>query len=209
MSAFVTFEGIEGSGKSSHLRRLAEHLRAQGRSVVETREPGGTPAGEAIRGLLLGREATPLVPLAELLLYLADRSQHLAAVVRPALAAGRIVLSDRFSDSTLAYQGFGRGLQIDLVRALDAHARDGLAPSLTFLLDCPVAVGLARAHGRGVAPDRFERETIAFHERVRAGFRTLAAAEPGRFCILDASASFDAVHARVVAEVARRLGAAA
>ena len=164
MSAFVTFEGIEGSGKSSHLRRLAAHLRAAGRSVVETREPGGTPAGEAIRRLLLGREATPLVPLAELLLYLADRSQHLAAVVRPALTKGHIVLSDRFSDSTLAYQGFGRGLPLELVRALGelfAHRR--LAERLAVDLHVGPRVGHHREHaapGR-LAPAPPSREASA------------------------------------------------
>ncbi len=208
MSLFVTFEGIEGSGKTSQLRFLAAHLRAAGRAVVETREPGGTAAGAAIRRLLLGAEAVPLTPLAELLLYCADRTQHVSEVVRPALAAGRVVLSDRFSDSTVAYQGYGRGLDLETLRALDAHARNGLAPGLTFLLDCPVEVGLARARGRAGVEDRFERESIAFHERVRQGFHALAAAEPGRFCILDAAAPLAQVRARMVAEAERRLGSA-
>jgi dTMP kinase len=205
VSLFVTFEGIEGSGKSTHLRRLAAHLRAQGHTVVETREPGGTPAGAAVRRLLLGAEAVPLTPLAELLLYCADRTQHVHEAIRPALAAGHVVLCDRFSDSTIAYQGYGRGLALTTVRALDAHARDDLWPSLTFLLDCPADEGLARARGRRGVADRFERETTEFHERVRAGFRTLAAAEPGRFCVLDSSAPLAEVEARVIAEAERRL----
>jgi dTMP kinase len=208
VSSFITFEGIEGSGKSTHLRQLAEALRRRGADVIGTREPGGTRAGAAIRQLLLGPEAPPLAPLAELFLYCADRTQHLDEVVRPALAAGRIVLCDRFSDSTIAYQGYGRGLPLDGVRALDASARRGLVPALTVLLDCPVADGLARARGRSTPGDRFEREAAAFHERVRAGFLELAAGEPARFLVVDATAPIADVQARVAAEVARRLGLA-
>ena len=209
MSLFVTFEGIEGSGKSTQCRRLAAHLRATGHAVIETREPGGSAAGASIRQVLLGSDAVPLTPLAELFLYCADRQQHVHEVIRPALAAGRVVLCDRFSDSTLAYQGFGRGLDLDVVRALDAHARGGLAPGLTFLLDCPPREGLARTRARQAAADRFEREDEVFHARVHAGFRTLAAAEPARFCVLDASAAEDQVAARVAAEALSRLGARA
>jgi dTMP kinase len=213
VSLFVTFEGIEGSGKSTHLRHLAAHLRAAGRDVVETREPGGTRAGEAIRRLLLGRDAVPLTAETELLLYCADRAQHIAELIRPALAAGRVVLCDRFSDSTIAYQGNGRGLDLETVRALDAHARRGLRPGLTFLLDCPAEEGLARVRRRSGAEagpgDRFEREAMPFHERVRAGFLALAAAEPDRFCVLDAARSVEQVRARVIAEAGRRLGVAA
>jgi dTMP kinase len=207
VSLFVSFEGIEGSGKTSQLRHLAAHLRQAGHAVVETREPGGTAAGAAIRRLLLGPEAVPLTPFAELLLYCADRTQHVSEVIRPALAAGRVVLCDRFSDSTIAYQGYGRGLDLDALRALDARARDGVAPGLTVLLDCPVEVGLARARGRAGAPDRFERETVAFHERVRRGFLTLAAAEPARFCVLDSTEPVDRVRTLMIEAVERRLGA--
>ena len=206
MSAFVTFEGIEGSGKSTHLRHLGTHLRGLGRGVLETREPGGTPAGAALRRLLLDGDALPLTPLAELFLYCADRTQHVDEVIRPALAAGQVVLCDRFSDSTIAYQGHGRGLDLEALRALDARARGGLRPSLTFLLDCPVDEGLRRARGRAGPGDRFERETMAFHERVRAGFLALAAAEPDRFCVLDATEPVDGVRARVAAAAERLLG---
>jgi dTMP kinase len=206
VSRFITFEGIEGSGKSTQLRALAAHLRSAGHDVVATREPGGTAAGCAIRRLLLGPDAVPLAPLAELLLYLADRAQHVDEVIRPALAAGGIVLSDRFSDSTLAYQGYARGLDLPMLRALDERARGGLAPALTVLLDCPVEAGLARARGRSGIADRFERETAAFHERVRAGFQALAAEEPQRFVVIDAAAPVADVEARVVEAVARRLG---
>jgi dTMP kinase len=205
VSAFVTFEGIEGSGKSTHLRHLAVHLRDTGRTVVETREPGGTPAGAAVRRLLLA-DAAPLTPLTELFLYCADRTQHVDEVIRPGLTAGHVVLCDRFSDSTIAYQGYGRRLDLETVRVLDARARDGVWPSVTFLLDCPVEEGLARARGRVGAGDRFERETVAFHERVRAGFLALAAAEPARFCVLDAAAPIEHVRARVIAAADRLLG---
>jgi dTMP kinase len=209
VSLFITFEGIEGSGKSAHARALAAALRGLGHDVVETREPGGTPAGTAIRSLLLGAEATPLIPLAELFLYCADRTQHVAQVIRPALAAGRIVVCDRFSDSTIAYQGYGRGLDLEIVRALDARARDGLAPSLTLLLDCPVEVGLARARARAGSDDRFERETVAFHERIRAGFRALAASAPERIAIVDSTADSTTVSERVLTATLARLGSPA
>lgn len=205
MSIFVTFEGIEGSGKSTQLGHLAAHLRATGHDVVETREPGGTPAGLALRRLLLGPEAVPLEPLAELHLYCADRAQHVAAVIRPALAAGRIVLCDRFSDSTIAYQGYGRGLDLDTVVDLDAHARDGLSPALTFLLDLPVDEGLARARARRAGGDRFEDAPVAFHQRIREGFRVLAAAEPERFHVVDATAPVEHVREQIAAEMERRL----
>ena len=166
----------------------------------------------------------PWSPLSELLLYCADRTEHVSIVIRPALAAGQVVLSDRFSESTIAYQSYGRGLDLTVVRTLDAHARAGLVPHLTFLLDCPASEGLRRIAGRhassepggaapkGAAPlplDRFERETLAFHERVRDGFRTLAAAEPTRFCVIDASAPVETIRARIAAEADRRLAKAA
>lgn len=209
MSRLITFEGIEGSGKSTHVRHVAAHLRATGHAVVETREPGGTPAGDAIRRLVLGPERVPLAPLTELFLYCADRTQHVAEVIRPALDARRIVLCDRFSDSTIAYQGYGRGLDLDAVRALDAHARAGVVPWLTVLLDCPVEEGLRRARGRAGPGDRFEGEVRAFHERVRAGFLALAAAEPARFCVIDSAPPPADVEARVVAAVVARLRDAA
>lgn len=205
MSIFVTFEGIEGSGKSTQLGHLAAHLRATGHDVVETREPGGTPAGLALRRLLLGPEAIPLEPLAELHIYCADRAQHVATVIRPALAASRIVLCDRFSDSTIAYQGYGRGLHLDTVVDLDAHARDGLSPALTFLLDLPVDEGLARARARRGGGDRFEDAPVAFHQRIREGFRVLAAAEPERFHVVDATAPVERVREQITAEMERRL----
>ncbi len=202
---FVTFEGIEGSGKSTHLRLLAGALRDLGNDVVETREPGGTALGQALRALLLTPAAAAPEPLAELLLYCADRAQHAAEIIRPALDAGRIVLCDRFSDSTIAYQGYGRGLDLELVRALDARARAGLEPDLTFLLDCPPAAGLARVHKRSGAADRFEREALAFHEAVRRGFHALAAAAPGRYRVIDTTAPAAEVGERVRVEMLHAL----
>lgn len=208
MSLFITFEGGEGSGKSSHAGALAAALRTHGRRVVETREPGGTAAGTAIRSLLLGAD-DPLTPLAEMFLYCADRAQHVAELIRPALAEGQVVVCDRFSDSTVAYQGYGRGLDLAMVRALDAQARAGLTPALTFLLDCPVDVGLARAKARTTARDRFERETLAFHERVHAGFAALARETPERFVVVDSTAEPTVVTERIVAVTLARLEAAA
>ena len=206
MSLFITFEGIEGCGKSSHLRALATRLRGLGYDVVETREPGGSRAGTTLRALLLGPEAVPLEALAELFLYCADRAQHVAEVIRPALARGRVVLCDRFSDSTLAYQGYGRGLDLETIRTLDALARDGIRPHLTFLLDVPVTEGLRRAHARG-SSDRFEQAPLAFHERVRAGFRALAAAEADRFHVLESTRPFHEVEGAISAVALQRLEA--
>jgi dTMP kinase len=209
VSLFITFEGGEGSGKSSHAVALAAALRTRGRQVVETREPGGTAAGAAIRSLLLGSEATPLTGLAELFLYCADRAQHVAELIRPALDEGQIVVCDRFSDSTIAYQGYGRGLDLDVVRSLDAQARAGLTPSLTFLLDCPVEVGLGRAKARAAARDRFERETLAFHERVRAGFAALAREAPERIVVVDSTGPVATVTERIATTTLARLDGAA
>jgi dTMP kinase len=208
---FVTFEGIEGCGKSTQLALLAAALQERGSQVTVTREPGGTSAGDAIRRLLLDASGPDLDPLAELFLYLADRTQHVRETVKPALAMGRIVLCDRFSDSTIAYQGYGRGGDVARIRHLDEIARDGCRPDLTFLLDCPVAVGLERARIRATTPaggDRFELEPEVFHERVRAGFLKLAAAEPDRIRIIDSRLSLRENGARILDETLRRLAAA-
>ena len=191
MPKLITFEGIEGSGKSTHARLLGEHLRARGWDPLVTREPGGTELGAPIRRLLLDVGSAPVAPMTELLLYCADRAQHVEQVIRPAIAAGRPVVCDRFSDSTLAYQGYGRGLDLAVVRALDGHARGGLTPALTFVFDCPANEGLERAHRRSPGTDRMEAAPLAFHERVRQGFLALAAESPARYCIIDSTRSID------------------
>lgn len=180
---FVTFEGGEGSGKTTQCELLALRLKAAGWQVLQLREPGGTPLGEAIRPLLLHRER-PISAEAELLLFLAARAALVRDVIAPALQQGAAVLCDRFADSTLAYQGYGRGLGLDLVRRLNEFATGGLVPDLTVLLDLPVAEGRRRTRGDD---DAFQREEDAFHERVRQGYLALAKAEPSRWLVLDAT----------------------
>jgi dTMP kinase len=188
---FITFEGGEGSGKTTQLKALLTHLRSLDRDVLETRDPGGTAIGNQVRGLLLDGENARMAALAELFLYEASRVQLVQEVIRPALAADRIVLCDRFTDSTVAYQGYGRGLDRDLIGRLNHLAANGLRPDLTLLLDLDPAVGLARVSKRltdsHLRRDRLEDERLEFHQRVQAGYRALAAEEPGRLMVLDAS----------------------
>ena len=189
---FITFEGIEGSGKSTQISLLHEHLAAQGKQAVLTREPGGTAIGDRIRRILLDPEHRALDPAAELLLYAASRAQHLATVIRPALADGKIVLCDRFSDATLAYQGYGRGLSIPMIEELDRMVTGALRPDLTLLFDIDARTGLARARGRNAdrglhREARFENEDIAFHTRVRDGYYYLAHRDPDRIRLVNAS----------------------
>jgi dTMP kinase len=183
---FITFEGPEGSGKSTQAAILVERLRAAGREVVAVREPGGTPAGEQIRAILLGEGgAVSIDPRSDALLFNASRAQLVADVIRPALARGAVVIADRFADSTLAYQGYGSGLPLEELRALISFATAGLTPDLTLLFDLPVEEGLARKSGSGRT--RFEEGfDVAFHTRVADGFRALAAASPERWHTFDA-----------------------
>jgi dTMP kinase len=197
---FIAFEGTEGVGKSTHLERAAEQLRAEGHRVLATAQPGGTALGRSLRAILLGRNEYVPNPLAELFLYLADRAQHVSEVIRPALAAGEIVLVDRYSASTIAYQGYARGLDLDRVTRADQWARGGLDPDLTVWLDCPVRIGLERAG----QPDRFHAEAEAFHERVRSGFAALAAASPGWHRI-DATRPVAEVYDEVMAALRSRV----
>jgi dTMP kinase len=194
---FLTFEGPEGSGKSTQLRYLAERLRSIGREVVETREPGGTDIGTLIRRILLDPENRELSATAELLLMFASRAQNVDQCILPALASGCIVLSDRFTDSTLAYQGAGRGLESEVIRKLDRIACRGLAPDLTLLIDIDTDIGLARASARNCATGnvetRLDQEAVAFHRRVRHGFQELATNDPQRVRLIDGNRSQDAV----------------
>jgi len=194
---FITLEGGEGAGKSTVLNALRELLASRGREVVVTREPGGTPAGEAIRSVLLDPTLHGgIAPETELLLMFAARAQHVRETIAPALAAGHWVLSDRFTDASYAYQGGGRGQPVERIAELERWAATDLQPDLTLLLDLPVGVGLERARGRGPA-DRIELETHDFFERVRAAYRARAAEQPARFRIIDASQALDAVLAQV------------
>lgn len=192
---FITFEGIDGAGKSSHIEAAAEALRAQGRSVCCTREPGGTALAEALRELFLSREMDALT---EALLVFAARRDHLRCVIEPALAQGQVVLCDRFTDATMAYQGFGRGFDLNVLAQLEAWVQAGRQPDRTLWFDVPAAVAAAR-RAAARAPDRLEREDLAFFDRVRVGYAARAEAAPQRFVTIDATASMDAVRTRVLA----------
>ena len=198
---FLTVEGAEGGGKSTLVRRLAERLRREGRGVTVTHDPGGTPAGRIIRKLLLHFDG-PLAPETELALFFADRVQNIAEVIRPALRRGAVVISDRFTDSTIAYQGGGRGLPREQILAVDRAVTGGFRPHLTLLLDVPVEIGLARLHGT----DRFEGEAEAFHGRVRAEFLRIARQEPERVVVIPADGAPDEVFEAAWTALAARLG---
>ena len=210
MIRFITFEGGDGTGKTTQIKALERHLAARGRSFVSTREPGGTPLGKLIRQALLEVGKQPIGSPTELFLYLADRAQHVQDVILPALDSAKLVLCDRYTDSTLAYQGYGRGIDLAVLCELNRIADRGVKPELTLLLDCPVELGLSRTakrlaeEGAG-REDRFERETVEFHERVRAGFLALARAEPERFRIIDASRSVVEVTQEIKSIVDREL----
>jgi dTMP kinase len=189
----ITVEGIDGAGKSTQVERLAALLTARGHRLVGTREPGATALGRELRRVVLGREIA-LAPDAELLLFLADRAEHVATVIRPALDTGALVLCDRFADSTLAYQGYGRGRDLARVRRWNADASAGVEPDLTLLLDCPIELGAGRRHRE---TDRYHVLDRDFHERVRQGFLAEAAAASGRMRVIDASRDLDTVTAEV------------
>jgi len=207
---FITFEGIEGSGKSTQIALLANYLSARGIRNVLTREPGGTLIGDQVRKILLDPANRSLDPTAELLLYAASRAQHLREIILPALANGMTVLCDRFSDATLAYQGYGRRLDIEMIRSLDRIVTTGMRPDLTILFDIEATMGIARARGRNnslglEAEARFENEELVFHDRVRQGYLKLVAQEPARFRIVDASGTSEAVQEQVRKIVDERL----
>lgn len=210
---FVTFEGIEGTGKTTQIKRLVSWLSSErGRVVTVTREPGGSRLGAELRRILLSMESRDLTGHTELFLYLADRAQHVSTVIKPALDQGHVVACDRFADSTVAYQGYGRGLDPKLLHRLNDVAVNGTWPDLTILLDIDPALGLNRALTRNVrenkaqAEGRFEAEDLEFHARVREGYLTLAALHPERMVVVDATPGPDEVFAAVRAAVEARLG---
>jgi dTMP kinase len=203
MGKFVTFEGGEGSGKTTQAKLAADWLRERGIPVLATAEPGGTPLGRKIREILLNRGSCAIGAEAELLLFAAARAQHVRETILPALEEGQWILCDRFADATLAYQGFGRGLDAGFIRTLNAFSAQTLNPDLTFLFDLPVEAGLTRAENRAAggrpeaAEDRFEREERTFHGRIRKGYLSLAAEEPERFRIISGAADVETVRREV------------
>ena len=205
---FITLEGGEGAGKSTQARRLAAAMRDRGLDVVETREPGGSPGAEEIRRLLTTGEAGRWSPMAETLLNFAARADHIRRTIRPGLAAGRWVISDRFADSTMAYQGYGHGVDRSFIATLAEAVVGPLKPDLTLVFDLPVKQGLARAALRRGAEDRYEKMGSDFHEALRRGFLAIAAAEPERCVLIDASGDEATTWGRIAAAVNQRLGTA-
>ena len=203
---FISLEGIDGVGKSTQSDLLEEFLRSAGREVIRTFEPGGTELGQEIRHLLLHRKGD-VTPRAEALLYAADRAHHVATKVRPALERGEVVITDRYLDSSVAYQGAGRALQADDVRAISMFAVEGLLPDLTILLDLDASAAAARRNTTGEAPDRLEREKIEFFEAVRQSFLDMAAADPKRWLVIDARQTVEQMQEQIRARVRQLLGA--
>jgi dTMP kinase len=202
LSLFITFEGIEGCGKTTQIGYLTSYLERTHRPFLLTREPGGTEVGEKIRQILLSSENAGIEPMAELFLYAAARVQHIRQVILPALQAGKIVLCDRFADATLAYQGYGRGLDREWIEKIHSRTMDKVTPDLTFLLDLPVEEGLQRAFKRmekhASKEDRFEKEALDFHRRVREGYLVLAEGEPERIIILDGMKDEQTLHREII-----------
>lgn len=203
---FVTFEGIEGSGKTTQVRLLSEYLTERGVPHRVTREPGGTPLADEIRSLLLSPRAEPVFPESELLLYEAARAQHVRGVILPALSSGQAVLCDRFYDATSAYQGYSRGIEAHRVEWLNAFASAGLSPDLTFLLDISPEDGFTRIHGRGIRLDRIEVESLEFHRKVREGYLRLQPADPARIVRIDGALPAAEVFQRIRTAVSERFG---
>ena len=206
---FLAIEGIEGSGKTTQVARLEQLIRATSQNVVVTKEPGGTELGNRIRAILLDPQEEGMDPVAELFLYLASRRQHVVELIRPSLEHGAVVICDRFSDATLAYQGFGRMLELDRLRQVNDWATDGICPDLTVILDLPESAGLERARARNTARDlhresRLEGEDLRFHRRVREGYLALAESDPQRYAVIDVSGEADAVFQQLVATLTER-----
>jgi len=212
MAYFITFEGGEGSGKTTQIKMASEYLQQCGVPHLVTEEPGGTPLGQRIRDILLNRQSFAITALSELLLFQASRCQHVETVIRPALQSGRMVLCDRFTDATIAYQGFGRGISMEWIHRLNDIVSVSLKPDKTFLFDVPVELGLARASRRmdmrqdSPREDRFEKEALAFHQRVREGYRFLAREEPDRFVVLDGTKEIDDLQQEIRQQLSSWIG---
>ncbi len=200
---FITFEGGEGTGKTTQCRLLAEYLQTGGYEVVSTHEPGGSSIGAQVRSIVLD-PAKPLSPPAELMLYMADRAQHIREVIRPALDAGWVVISDRYADASLAYQGYGRGLPTEMIGRLNDYATAGLKPAITFLLDMDVKAGICRVRSRCNGQpegDRIEQEPLDFHQRVRDGYLKIAAGNPSRYRVIDAGLTVEQIREQIVQQI--------
>lgn len=202
---FITFEGPDGAGKTTQIRLLNDYLKAKGWDTVLTREPGGTPIGEKIRNIILDVENREMNPIAEMLLYAASRAQHVSQLIKPALEQGKIVLCDRFVDSSIAYQGFGRDLGIDMVEGVNHFALQGIIPDLTLLFAIDPEKGLERSRQRRKAMDRLEEEQLDFHKKVYEGFMALSRKYPQRFRVIDASLEIENIHKIVVDEIQQLL----
>jgi dTMP kinase len=200
---FITFEGIDGCGKSTHRDLLAQQLQLRGFDVVVTREPGGTVIGEDIRQLLISDASVHIAPATELLLYVAARAQHVAELIRPSLESGRIVISDRYTDSTVAFQGYGRGFELDTIEELNRFATGGLVPDLTIVFDLDPATARSRSSSRPVGGllGAFDDQHAEFHERMRTGYLEMARSSPSRISVVDASGSTEETHSKVMALV--------
>jgi dTMP kinase len=202
---FITFEGIEGAGKSTQIKELRDFLQQSGQAVISTREPGGTPFADRIREILLTNRSEKVNERSEIFLYLASRAQHVSSVIKPALFQGITVLCDRFSDATIAYQGYGRGLDIDFLQKLNRYATEGIIPDLTILLNIPADLGIMRiTRDKDRVLDRLESEDIPFHESVRRGYLQIASHEPERFLIIDGSREPGKVALEVQEEISKR-----
>ncbi len=204
---FITFEGPDGSGKTTQIRLLADWLRERGYEVMLTREPGGTDIGNQIRHVLHDPDNDEMDARTEILLYSASRAQNVAQFVRPALSAGKIVISDRYADSTLAYQGYGRCLDLDILEMITTFATGGLAPDLTLYLDVPAQEGLSRRQSGGEEWNRLDAEALEFHQRARAGYLNLIAQDPSRWVVIDAARPIEEIESEIRAAVQTRLDA--
>jgi dTMP kinase len=203
-AVFITFEGGEGGGKSTQSKLLADRLESAGMDVLHTREPGGTTGAEQIRELLVKGEASRWDAMTEILLHMAARRDHVEKCILPALAAGKIVICDRFMDSTIAYQGYGHGISVDIIRQMHALAIGALQPDITFILDIAPEEGIARANRRNDGNNRYEAMQLAFHQRLREGFRAIAAAQPQRCVVLDATENLQEIHSQILSELKQR-----